>query len=96
VIPFFWIGETLALSFVYAFFIFSYHPQKLPDQFVYPMLMVLYVIYWEHWVYKNFFKFLLPDHVVTTKELLFTMMITFFPLIYIVVDVFMLYFKPAL
>ncbi len=95
-IPFFWIGETLALSFVYAFFIFSYYPEKLPHFFVYPMLMAMYVVYWEHWVYKNFFAFLMPGHIVTSKELITTMLITFFPLVYIVIDVFMLYIKPVL
>lgn len=92
-IPWFWLGEGLALVSIYALFCFSYDRLTLPDSFIYPFLMALYILYWEHWVYKNFFAFLMPGHVASAKELLFTLMLTFSPLLYIMVDVGLKYFR---
>ncbi len=91
-IPWFWVGEGLALCSVYAFFLFDYEIVSRPDSLVYVLLIAAYIIYWEYWVFKNFFAFLMPEHSSTGKEIFFTMMLTFFPLFYIIIDVIMFYF----
>lgn len=93
IIPWFWFGEALALAFVYALFLFSYDKLILPESFIYPLLMAVYILYWEHWVYKNFFAVLMPHHVTSAKELLFALMLSFSPLLYIIVDVGLRYFR---
>ena len=92
-IAWFWLGEGLALAFVYAFFLFSSEQVMLPESFIYPLLMAVYIFYWEHWVYKNFFAFLMPEHMVTSKELLLTLLLTFSPLVYIIIDVAVKYLR---
>lgn len=92
-IPWFWLGEGLALSFVYTLFFFSYDKFLLPMNFIYPLLMAVYILYWEYWVYKNFFSFLMPQHVVSSKELLLVLILTFSPLLYIMVDVGLKYYR---
>lgn len=92
-VPFFWLGEALALACIYAFFIFSYNPEYLPQNLLVIILMTLYVLYWQSWVYKNFFASIIKQTGAGTKELIITMLVTFFPLIYIVVDVYTYYFQ---
>lgn len=92
-IPWFWLGEGLALVFVYAFFLFYSEKIMLPGSVIYPLLMATYIFYWEHWVYKNFFAFLMPEHIVTSKELFFTLLFTFSPLLYVIIDVGADYFR---
>jgi len=92
-IPWFWLGEGFALVFVYTFFLIAYEKISLPDLFIYPLLMATYILYWEHWVYKNFLAFLMPKELVSGRELLITLLLTFAPLFYIITDVLLHYFR---
>lgn len=92
-IPYFWVGEALALSFVYGFFLIYYEKIPLPDLFIYPLLMGLYILYWEYWVYKNIIASMLSEIHTHPKELAITLLITFFPLFYVMVHVLLNYFQ---
>lgn len=95
-IPYFWIGETLALSFVYAIFLIFYHHIAAPQNFIYVLLMLLYILYWEFWVYKQLVEKMLLAVGASPKELLFSLMVAFFPLLFVAVNLLLRYFHSSL
>ncbi len=91
-IRWFWLGELLSLTFVIAFFLFYYEKMALPADFVWIFLMGAYILYWELWVNRHLISAYLGHLEIGSGELLITLLITFFPLFYIMTGVGLRYF----